>query len=635
MQKESSDKTIERRAKSLLLSRDIPSDKMKVVRTLLNNKNLLTNEKYSAIIEIIQSCPEKSAKSLSTTKATGQTQQSAPSTSQEFVPLDSITNVDSIFRKYKRLKIFRKRHLIHSNNRLGIGLYKRLIPNRRLIKALKDLVGFHEKILSRLQTILMIILKDQSIDDATDFNFLRIFRKWMMETPVVKYSYEDIKWMDKRFFETELQSYCSYFFSFLRLDAEIRERLLLLVENKLREIDDLAKEVIKEDDSISVKGQKEKRNLAKEKAIYEYMTIMRSFLPSSINSESVISNHLKVEYKINSLPEFLLILIEALVFQRDVNLNEIMSYYDIKAPVVDGENWDYSYDYLKEIGKDAESRKIRMLERLKEEILPYDELKSLLKLQIEGQSVLNKAFENQWKIADKKQKEHSHIFESNFFTFLDECINSFNNSFVPFLNGTKIQFEDKFGNCIEGVFFTRGYFANELKTLSNLLSEIHLFRSNNPRMVISRAEAMRIVNGEIRSMAHIERFILLIGDLFYQIGEELHHIYGLHKIWKQNQSKIINMDLVKTPLDRDIQKELENGRPVPFYNYRVTGFHDNRILTKQLLGKSVLTDNLKGGIFIHIIALSYQIANACMHESIFQRLDKRKEILREIKNLEE
>lgn len=59
MAEEKDIRKIERKAKSLLLGKDIPPAKMELVRSLIQNKSLLSEEKYSAVIELIQSCPDK------------------------------------------------------------------------------------------------------------------------------------------------------------------------------------------------------------------------------------------------------------------------------------------------------------------------------------------------------------------------------------------------------------------------------------------------------------------------------------------------------------------------------------------------------------------------------------------------
>jgi hypothetical protein len=59
MQKRKDATKTERRAKSLLLRKDIPPEKMEVVRSLIQNSRLAPVEKYSAIIDIIKACPDK------------------------------------------------------------------------------------------------------------------------------------------------------------------------------------------------------------------------------------------------------------------------------------------------------------------------------------------------------------------------------------------------------------------------------------------------------------------------------------------------------------------------------------------------------------------------------------------------
>ncbi|MDY6935334.1 MAG: hypothetical protein SVZ03_14060 [Spirochaetota bacterium] len=632
---------IERRAKALLASKDIPSDKMEIVRSLIKNTTIPSGERYSAIVDLIKSCDDKSKSSkgsdrMDTKSPRGEYRQdTASSDVNKSDPLDTNQFIKDIYWRYKKLKIFRKRYLIRTNNRLGIGIKRRLIPNRRLLKIIRWIISYQEMILSRLPAILMEILKDKSIEDATHFNYLRIFRRWMMETPIVKYSFDELKWMDRRSFELELKSYIVHFFSFLTIDIETKEQIILLVENKLRLSDDLLKEKIDQTDSESLKREKEKRNLDKEKKIYEYMMILRSFLPTRIDSESVLSNQLRLRYGISSLSELLIILIEALIFLKDVEIKDITDYFNITAPQINGEVWDYSIDFLKTVGKDEESRKERHIGKLKEELIPYNELHSLIKLKIEGQNILYRAFEDQWKIDNRKQKDYSVVYERDFLTFLDECINFFNNSFVPFFNGSIITFEDKDQNHHEGMIFNAQYFSNEMKRLSELLGEMHLFRSNNPRMAVGREEVLKILKGKIPSMAQVERLILLIGDLFFNIGAELQRLYDIHRRWKEKGSEISNTDLIRTPMDVKVAERegVEGDRPIPFSDCRVIGLKDMRLLSDQLIGKSVLSNSLKGGIIIHIIAFSYQLANECIDEGILSRLDERREILRKIKEI--
>ena len=624
-------KKIEKKAKALLLAKNITPDKMDIVHSLLYNKSLSKDEKYSAIIDIIRTCRDKTPEKnkISSIEA------SSSAIKNYFIPAESSRFINQLFNKYKSLKLFKKRYLIHANNRLGIGFQKRLIPGKRLLKALRDIVSYQEKILSRLPAILMEILKDENIDDASHFNYLRVFRRWMLETPLIKYDMYEIKWMSPAHLEAELESYVTNLFSFARLDIETKEQIILLVENKLRLLDDLRKEQINAEDSALKKNEKEKRNLARENIVYEYMLLIRSFLQAyyaGSNKGNILSEHLKVKFGINSFPDLLHILMEVLVFQRNVEINDIIQHYKINPYKVSSENWDYSVDFLKEIGKDNESRKRKHLEKLKNELSYYNELYSLLKLKVEARLVLENAFDTQWKIADKKQKEYDYIYNEDFLTFIDECINYFNNTYTPLLNGSEITFKKKDEAIVEGNLFTPGVFIAELSGLSNLINELYLFKSSNPRMLITREEAKKIMQGKTRSMFEVERFILITADIFYQIAEKIHRLYDQHRLWLFNNLKIKDPETIHSPL-RNIPDDKEPA-VIPFFNCTIIDIKDKRILTDKLKGNIILTDSTRGGVIINLCAFSYQLAYECFSDKILSALSDRKELQKKIANAE-
>ncbi len=630
------EKKIEKRANFLLLNKDIPPDKMGIVRSLLNNISLSKQEKYTAIIDIIKACPDR----IIQTKKTNKTKETKKDvkikeskiTLKYLIPDVSAQFNEQIFIKYKATKFFKKRYLIHANNRLGIGLHKRLIPAKKLVKALRDIMSYQEKILLHLSDILMGILRDETIDDATHFNYLRIFRRWMLESPIVKYDMYEIKWMSSSHIESELQSYITNFFFFTKLDAETKEQILLIAENKLRLLDDIKKEEIFPGDSPGQRNEKEKRNLKKEKYIYDYMITMRSFFYSGLTNPkmtNIISEHLLVNYGVNSLHELLIILFEALVFQREIDSIDIISRYDIRSYSVSSENWDYSLDFLKEIGKDPASRKKKRREKLMNEMLPYDELFSFIKLQTGGTLILHKAAETQWTIADKRLKDYSYIYNDDFLTFIDACVNYFNNSYVSFLNGSVITFQDQNEVFTEGRVFSSAFFAGELNGISNLVSELHDFKTSNPRLAISHEEAVKILQGKIRSMFEIERFLVLTGDIFNQIAEKVHNLYDLHRLWVLSGSKIEDIKILTTP----VRETPVTGEPIPFFNCIIIDFKDKRFLTDRLIKNAILTESTKSGIIITLTAFAYQLAYECKNENILSRLERRKDILKTIKEI--
>jgi len=635
MSKENDIIKIERRAKALLLDKNIPPGKMELVKSLLENETLHSIEKYSAIIDIIQGCSDKPVNKLDTTDK--EKNDIKNTTNTPIKPSDSSLDVDRIYQKYKKLKLFNKRYLIRVNNRLGIGIKKRLIPSKRLFKLIRDIIAFQEKVLSRLPTILLLILKDQEIEDATHFNYLRIFRRWMLHAPLIKFNLNEIKWKDRILFESEFKSYIENFYSFIKLNIETKEQIMLVIENQLRKMDDLKKEDSNQETKKELKIEKEKRNYQKEKIIYEYITIIRSFLPSTLTSESFLSNHFRLNNEISSFPEFLVIIMEALVFQREISAKDIISYYKITPMVVSDKVWDYSIDFLKKVGKDPASYKNKQIQVMKDELSPYNEIYSLLRLEIGGQKILFKAFEDQWKLVDKRHKDFGNIYEDNFLEFIDVCINYFNNSFISLIDGSTLHFEDKNEQFIEGNIFHADYFSEKLKNLSEILGEIHHFKSNNPRLIVKREEVIKILAGKIRSMNQINKIIKHIGDIFYHFGKELHYLYGLHKKWVFEGSNVNNPAIIRNPLEITDESKDNNSsiKPIPFYDCKITGFEKIPSLSKQLIDRKILVDSLKGGIIIQIMAFSYQLAFECKEKKILKDLNERANITGKIKEIME
>ena len=150
-------KRLERIAKSLLLRKKIPSSKMDIVRSLMRNDEILPEEKYTAIIDLIQSCPDKPVPPPRHKRVElrepqrGETIEEATKTEEDakritIEPIESSVYVHSLYRKYKKLKFFKKRYLKHAGNRFGFKFKKRLIPSKRLLKVLKEISSYQEEI---------------------------------------------------------------------------------------------------------------------------------------------------------------------------------------------------------------------------------------------------------------------------------------------------------------------------------------------------------------------------------------------------------------------------------------------------------------------------------------------------------
>ena len=149
-QKSDDIKKLERRAKAMLLDKDIPPAKMDVVRSLLNNSEIAPWERYGAIISLIQTCPDKprpkqraervEIKSSRAVRRSPSSEEAHEQRRAVVLEPGSIF-VNLLYAKYRNLRLFKKRYLIHAPNRLGIGIRKRLIPSKRMLSVIGAVVG--------------------------------------------------------------------------------------------------------------------------------------------------------------------------------------------------------------------------------------------------------------------------------------------------------------------------------------------------------------------------------------------------------------------------------------------------------------------------------------------------------------
>ena len=631
---------LERRAKSMLMDKEIPQPKMELVRSLLTNQDLLPGERYSAIISLIQSCPNKKAPRPQNARieVPGRKSQRAqdveiPAEPKHPGPEMSSAFIGHLQWKYRDLKLFKKRYLIHANNRLGIGFKKRLIPTKRCMKVFREMVAFQEEVLSSLSAVMLAILKDETIQDPVDFNYLRLIRRWMLETPLVEYQYDTIKWLDRNAFESELKNFVLPFFAFQKVSIERREHILQTIETMLRTLPDYKKEEINEKDPEQVRREKEKLNLAREKRVYDYMVLMRSFLPSKVDEDNKINVLLRNRYDIPTYAEFLRMVMEVLVFWCDMDYRDLERYYEIETPVVRTGDWDYSLSELKKYGKDPESRKRRKVDLLKERLNGYDALLEYLKLKQQGHDLLVRAYEEQWKTGSRRLIDIEEIKDNDFIKFLDGCLNFYNNSYLRLLDGSLIYLDDPVRNPIDGSFFSPEYFSSDTAKLKEILTDFYRFRSDNPITVLSREEVKRICRGQIKSMGHVETLLRSIGAYFYTIAKEVHWLLDLHTTWCGLGAAARDPELLRIPLSERPSFETEAiGRPFPFFDCKINGFQRPSPLDKGLVGRA-LVDNMENGVFPFLVGFCYQLAWECMHFELLEDLEERKKIIRELREL--
>jgi len=126
-------KKLERRAKFLLVSKEILPEKMKIVRSLLNSGSLEQEEKFTAVIDLLLHCEDKKEPSQLKKPLMKKVQvEDLLSDRAVFFsgPTETSLYIDEIHKKYRRFGFFKKRRLAYKNNRIGLGFRKRLVPSK-------------------------------------------------------------------------------------------------------------------------------------------------------------------------------------------------------------------------------------------------------------------------------------------------------------------------------------------------------------------------------------------------------------------------------------------------------------------------------------------------------------------------
>ncbi len=649
MNSEDNRKRLERQARSLILSKEISIDDRDKINSLMRDQSIPQEERYTSIIRILRKSPDKEIADIEDEEAesaeikrpvlikknypaAGEKKQSEgiQKPARLFPDINGPTEtklyIDDIYIKFKKYKLFKKRYLVRRDTRLGFGWSKRLIPAKRFFVLMSDIRSFQENILSRLPQILERILKDESFETPLEFNYLRMLRRWMIISPFLSIPFERIKWMEQWDFERELKQYTIYFHSFLRMDSAQRELVLAVAERFLREEPDLLKEELLENEDRGVSARKENENYRKEKYIFEYLGALRSFLAIHGEDDSLLAAFLKKKYEISGMEEMLNIALESLLFQRPFAGSELREYFEIKPPAVSGDIWDLSNARLKIYGKDPESIRQRLAEKLSRELLWYDTIFQIVKIDDNGQNILLKSVEDQWKYVDRVNRDAADTFKNNFIVFLEGIVHYFKNLIIPVLNGDPLIF-DLHGNKIEGAFFSRDFFIEEIRDLESLAADIYSFRNVNPTLKITEEELKKIIAGKISSMNHVESIVFKTGSVFYSFGKKLHEVYDNHlKAAEKDKKK----GLRTAPLDpEDRNSEIL----IPYSRCLFSGFEPHTPLLKRITGKKVLSDSMKGGLIVFTMAYCYQTAVLCGYSMIQNDLGRRDIIKRQIKDL--
>jgi len=644
-------KRLERLARSLILTKEISTEDRDKINSLMRNQGILPEERSKNIINILKNCPDKeisdiededaafpdikkpqSNKRIPSASGTKKQAAAIPSQSRNYPDINGPTEtklyIDDIYLKFKRYKFFKKKYLVRRNNKFGFGWSKRLIPSKKFLTLMGDIKSFQENVLSRFPQILERILKDDSIDAPLEFNYLRQLRRWMIISPFSFIPYDRIKWMEQWDFERELKAYTTYFHSFLRVENEPRELVLAMVEKFLREDPDLLKEEILENEDRGVSIRKENENYRKEKYIFEYLGAFRSFMAIHGEADSLLAAFIKKKYDIYTLEEVLNIALEALVFQRPFTGFELREYFEIRPLAVSSEIWDLSNARLKIYGKDPASKREKLAAKLARELVWYDTIFQIIKVDDNGENILIRSAEEQWKYVDRINRDAGDSLKNNFIVFLEGIVHYFKNLLIPVINGTPLFF-DSYGNTVEGAIFSPDFFLEEIREMESLAADIYSFRNINPTLKITQEELKKIVTGKISSMNHVEGIVYKAGSGFYALGNKLQEVYHNHIKASEKEKKPEPRTI---PLDL---KDQDSEITIPYSGCLFIGFEPQTPLQKKLVGKKVLNDSMKGGVIVFIMAYCYQASSLCGYPQIQNDLGKRDLIRRQIKELKE
>jgi len=649
MDNEEKRKRLERQARSLILTKDMSLDDRDKINSLMRNQHISQEERYISIIGILKKAPDKEIADIEDEedelqekpKPAVMKKNIPPRTEKKpltFIqpgtrkfpdingPTETKLYINDIHIKFKRHKLFKKKYLVRRDNWLGLGWSKRLIPSKKFVILVNDIRSFQENILSRLPQILERILKDESVETPLEFNYLRQLRRWMIISPFLSTPYERIKWMEQWDFERELKAYTIYFHSFLRVEGEARELVLATVEKFLREEPDLIKEEILEDEDRGISIRKENENYRKEKYIFEYLGAVRSFMAIHGESDSLLAAYIKKKYDIFTLEDLLNMALEALVFQRPFTLSELREYFEIRTLAISSEVWDLSNARLKIYGKDPESKRKKQAEKLKRELFWYDTIYQIIKLEENGQNILIKSVEEQWRYVDRINRDAEDSFKNNFIVFLEGIFQYFKNLLLPILSGNPLFF-DYHGNNVEGAIFSHDFFSEELREIESLALDIYNFRNINPTLKVTEDEIKKIIAKKISSMNHVEGIVYKAGSSFYSLGNKLQEVYHNHvkATGKDKPAELRNIPL--NPEDKNSEIL------IPFSGCLFKGFEPNTPLLKRIAGRKILSDTLKGGVIVFIMAYCYQTAFLCGYPMILNDLGKRDNIRKQIKDL--
>ncbi len=633
---ESDLKQLERRARSLLMTKQIPPAKMDIVRSLMNNPEIMPHERYRTIIGLVESCLDREAQKTvlgSNVKQTGALRRKPKLNSVQeagvngdYYPTETSLYIDRLYAEYRSARLFKKRYLTRRNNRLGIGLRKRLVPSPGLLKVLKTVADVQREASGKLAAVLALILKDEQVTSPVLYNYIRVLRSWLLASTMPQLKYKEIKWMERPYFDREFTPWAERYFAFQEIDTEQRESIIREIDLRLRELDDFRKEDFTDSDTDFTRQEKQKRNLIKEKAVYGIVMSIRSFLHGPSDEGSILSDRIRSLCGLSGVRELVMAVIRALVYQRPVEYADFRKRSALGPPEISREAWDCNPEMLKKAGKDPESVRRREAEQLKIRLQPFDHFIKILRVKDSGQSILMRGVDTQIREVDKNRYNSHELYENNYIAFIDASLHFFKKFLLRYIDGTALLFEDKNGKSYETSPFRRELFADVLAAMPAVLDMFHSFRANNPMTAVSAIEARKIMQGQITTMGHVRELLNKAGDFFFGVSVELYRVYEKHRTYIFRVA-IAEAGLARRTAGGDEFAESAEPRPIPFYDCKAVSAGPGEMLYARLKGRPFAGTPSAEGIFGYVMAYCFQGAEACFSCELSRLMSEREAII--------
>ena len=635
-------KKLERKSKHLLNTKDIPSSMMDVVRSIMKNKGLLREERAKAIISILEKCEDKKPvviqenKNVVKSEAIKQIEKKSKNkknklnkayfdTQADCAPTQTSYYIDDLYKNYKKHKLFKKKYLVKHGDRISFEINKRLVPSKKFLKLLNQVFVLQRECASKLLLAMNDLLEDPTVESPLLFNYLKILRSWLSIEPLSYRNNWDIPWLDGRTFDKEFSEWVSKYYFMQEIAPEDREFIFKGLSTRLQNLVEYKKDVINHNDSEHTKSEKERRNYEIDKKLFEIKSNLSCFLHGTDEEETLLSSMMKLEYDISGLGEFTSIILNVLIYQRFVKKNEFYKRYDIMAPTVSRDHWDYSKDILKKFGKDDESIKQKEIEKFEKKLEAVDLIYKFLKLKQFGDSYIFAGAALQLKLINKNRNLPHMIFDSDVLCYMDCVLKYFQNVFLQIIDGSIIGMRDGKNNYIDTNIFEPDLFSDVCSQIEGAINKLDRFKSESKTQNISQTELFKILDGTITTMDNLKSIVKSIGMLFYNAGSRFKELYDLHMQWTQRIKE--GMPAATYDLKTDELK------PIPFYNCVIESLPTKNGLSDKILGKVFVGSGYSEGVFGNMMIYCYQVAQLCSNDNLKNDLYERETLITLIKQL--